>query len=158
MRLRNPETMRLEEKYGAVKTWLWCEGGSNKGAFKQNQHAQVHGTWWAASTSVGCHCKAALDYHLRRKSSWWLGEVPEDWKREQMSPSSWRRAKKCEELQDKKLCLYLEKIVKKKNLETIFEHFVDKVIGRNHRVRKWKWSHGNTSICEQQIGSLTGIY
>lgn len=83
VRLRNPETMRLVEKYGAVKTYLWCEGGSNKGTFKQNQHAQVHGTWWAASTSiegVGSHCKATLDYHLWRKNSWWLGEAPEDWK------------------------------------------------------------------------------
>lgn len=85
MRLRKPATIsfRLVEKYGAVKTYLWRGGGSNKGAFKQNQHAQIHGTWWAASTiveGVGSHCKATLDYHLWRKNLWCLGEAPEDWK------------------------------------------------------------------------------
>lgn len=57
----------VSEKCGAMKTYPWCEGGSNKGTFKQTKHARIRGTWWDAPTTVegaACHCKATLDCHL----------------------------------------------------------------------------------------------
>lgn len=137
--LGNPETVGLVEKHGAAKTYLWCEGGSNKGTFKQSQHAQVHGTWWAASTSVEGAVAARL-----LLITIFGGRVRGGWGRllrigrQQIPLSSWRRAKKCEELQVESLTFILRRLWRKKNLETTFEHFVVKVIGSSHRVRKGK--------------------
>lgn len=41
--VRDPGPMRSVEKYGEIKTYPWCEGGSNKGTFKQtiNMHTSV---------------------------------------------------------------------------------------------------------------------